>query len=133
MFSQTVEYALRAVVCLATDPKRLQGASEIAETMDVPAGYLVKVMQQLVKADIVVSKRGKGGGFLLNRPAEKISLLDVINAVDPIKRINECPLSLEAHCEQLCPLHAKLDASYAQMEETFKDCNVSEMIDVKKS
>ena len=130
MFSQTVEYALRAIVCLASDEGRLQGAAEISEAMDVPAGYLVKVMQQLVKAEIVVSKRGKGGGFLINRPAREIALLDVINAVDPIKRINECPLSLEAHCDQLCPLHAKLDASYAQMEETFKDCSVAEMIDV---
>ena len=130
MFSQTVEYALRAIVCLASDEGRLQGAAEISEAMDVPAGYLVKVMQQLVKAEIVVSKRGKGGGFLINRPAREIALLDVINAVDPIKRINECPLSLEAHCDQLCPLHAKLDASYAQMEETFKECSVSEMIDM---
>ena len=65
MFSQTVEYALRAVVCLATEEGRLQGAAEISETMDVPAGYLAKVLQQLVKAEIITSNRGKGGGFLL--------------------------------------------------------------------
>jgi Rrf2 family protein len=132
MFSQTVEYALRAVVCLATDPERVQGASEISDTMDVPAGYLVKVLQQLVRSDIVVSKRGKGGGFLLKREAKKISLLDVINAVDPIKRIKTCPLELPSHCKKLCPLHSKLDASYAEMEKTFKNSFVADMVDKKK-
>ena len=133
MFSQTVEYALRAVVCLATEEGRLQGAAEISETMDVPAGYLAKVLQQLVKAEIITSKRGKGGGFLLSRSAKKISLLDVINAVDPIKRIKKCPLNLPAHCKKLCPLHAKLDASYAEMEKTFRNSFISEMIDKQKN
>ena len=129
MFSQTVEYALRAVVCLATDQDRLQGAAEISEQMDVPSGYLVKVMQKLVRANLVSSQRGKGGGFKLIRPPEEMSLLDVIGAVDPIQRIKTCPLNLPAHCKKLCPLHSKLDASYAEMEETFRNSFVSEMID----
>lgn len=129
MFSQTVEYALRAVVCLATSNTRLLGVTEISDQMDVPAGYLVKVLQQLVRADLVVSKRGKGGGFKLKELPEEISLLDVINAVDPIKRIKSCPLSLPAHCKQLCPLHSKLDASYEEMERTFRTCFVSDMVD----
>ena len=132
MFSQTVEYALRAVVCLASDEERLMGVAEISETMDVPSGYLVKVLQHLVRADIVNSKRGKGGGFQLANAASKISLLDVINAVDPIRRIKTCPLNLPAHCKKLCPLHSKLDASYAKMEATYRDSYVSEMVEKPK-
>lgn len=132
MFSQTVEYALRAVVCLATDEERLMGVAEISETMDVPSGYLVKVLQHLVRAEIVNSKRGKGGGFELAIAASEISLLDVINAVDPIKRIKTCPLNLRAHCKKLCPLHSKLDASYAEMEATYRDSFVSEMVEKPK-
>jgi len=131
MFSQTVEYALRAVVCLAAD-ERLMGVSEISETMDVPSGYLVKVLQRLVRAGIVDSKRGRGGGFQLVKMADKISLLDVINAVDPIKRIKTCPLNLPAHCKKLCPLHSKLDASYAEMEKTYRESYVSEMVEKPK-
>lgn len=132
MFSQTVEYALRAVVCLATDEERMVGVAEISETMDVPAGYLVKVLQHLVRANIVNSKRGKGGGFELATAASEISMLDVINAVDPIKRIKTCPLNLPAHCKKLCPLHSKLDASYAEMEATYIDSFVSDLVDKPK-
>ena len=64
--------------------------------------------------------------------ASEISLLDVINAVDPIPRIKTCPLNLPAHCKKLCPLHSKLDASYAEMEATYRDSFVSEMVEKPK-
>ena len=123
----------RAVVCLASDPDRMIGGTEISESMDIPGSYVVKVLQQLVKADIVTSQRGKGGGFSLALPASEISLLAVINVFEPIPRIKKCPLNLPQHCKKLCPLHSKLDASYAQMEETFGSSYISEMIDVKPS
>ena len=129
MFSQTVEYAMRAVVCLATEEQRVMGATEIAKMTDVPQSYLIKVLQQLTRDGIIKSKRGKGGGFSLALPSNEISLLQIVSAVDPIKRIKTCPLNLPSHCQSLCPLHSKLDSSFATLEKSLGEAFVSEMID----
>ncbi|NUQ01687.1 MAG: Rrf2 family transcriptional regulator, partial [Armatimonadetes bacterium] len=94
MISQTAEYALRAIVCLAAQPEGRLTTPQIAGATRVPAGYLSKVLQLLGRAGLVRSQRGLGGGFVLARPAELISVLDVVNAVDPIQRITGCPLEL---------------------------------------
>src|SRR4051794_4467025 len=102
MFSQTAEYALRAVVFLAKEPERQRTAHEIADAMSVPSDYLAKVMRQLVRAGLVRGQRGKSGGFVLVRPLGETSVLEVMNAVDPIRRIKSCPLGLVEHREKMC-------------------------------
>ncbi len=97
MISQTAEYALRAVVFLAMNSGKAHTNHQISTTTKVPAAYLSKVLQSLVKAQLVHSQRGLGGGFVLVKPPEAISILEVINAVDPILRIRTCPLGLKAH------------------------------------
>ena len=128
MVSQTAEYALRAVVWLGGRPNEQVGTKKISEAAQVPAGYLAKVLQMLARAGLVVSTAGRGGGFKLNRPPDKISVLDVINAVDPIQRIHECPLQLMSHGMNLCPLHRRLDDAMAQMEAAFARSTVAEML-----
>src|SRR3954447_15971936 len=128
MFSQTAEYALRAVVHLAQVPERQQTGREIAEAMAIPFDYLAKVMRQLVLCGIVRGQRGKTGGFVLARPVRAISVLDVLNAVDPVKRIRECPLGLAQHRDQLCPLHRKLDRTLAALEEDFRSTSLAELV-----
>lgn len=124
-----MEYALRAVIWLADHPDQSQTAREIAGGMQVPPMYLAKVMQQLVHAGIVLGQRGRSGGFTLAQPPHQISVLDVVNAVDPIKRIRECPLGLERHKKNLCPLHGKLDKTLAAMEADFRGTCMADMVD----
>ena len=126
--SQTAEYALRAVVCLAADRDRPMTAREIAEVTRVPADYLSKVLQTLVRAGIVLSRRGIGGGFTLRRAPEDVTILDVVNAVDPIQRIRECPLHLEAHRHTLCPLHRRLDEAMAAIEASLGRTTLAEIM-----
>lgn len=127
MFSQTLEYALRAMIWLVDHPGEPQTAREIAAGMQLPQMYLSKVMQHLVHAGLVTGQRGKSGGFALAAEATGVSVLDVINAVDPIKRIHTCPLGLARHSHQLCPLHRKLDASMAVMEEDYRSTCIADM------
>jgi Rrf2 family protein len=126
--SQTAEYALRAVVALANQPERSLTTQQIAAVTKVPAGYLSKVMQALGRAGLVTSQRGLHGGFLLARPLEKISVLDVISAVDPIKRIERCPLGLPKHGTNLCPLHKRIDHAIAMVEKEFRDATVADLL-----
>src|SRR6266540_5219257 len=97
MFSQTVEYALRAVVHLASKAPNGQTTEEIAKATKVPQAYLSKVLQSLVQAGVVKSQRGIGGGMSLVKKPSELTILEVVNAVDPIKRIETCPLELAAH------------------------------------
>ncbi len=127
MISLTVEYALRGVVWMASKPGVSQTAREIAAATQVPAGYLSKILNTLVNAGIITSQRGLGGGFLLARDPAALSVLEVINAVEPIERIHSCPLKLPAHAMQLCPLHRQLDAAIATVETAFSSCTVASL------
>ena len=132
MISQTAEYALRAMVFLAMRNSAATG-QEIAETTRVPAGYLSKIMQQLVKGKLVNSQRGIGGGFVLSRKPIEISILDVVNAVDPIDRIKSCPLGIQSHGFNLCPLHKRLSEATAHVEAAFAASNLNELVAESKS
>jgi Rrf2 family protein len=127
LISQTIEYALRAAVWLA-DNAEGQTTQQIAEATKVPASYLSKVLQSLRRAGLVNGQRGQGGGFTLAMPAEKISVLDVINAVEPIERIRVCPLGIPSHGVRLCPLHQKLDDALAHVTEAFASTRLSELV-----
>lgn len=129
MLSQTVEYALRAMVHMAALPPDTAATSEaIAARTKVPRGYLSKILRDLVVAELIHSQRGPSGGFTVARPASRITILDVINAVDPLKRITKCPLGNPAHLN-LCPLHRRLDDAFAMIEREFKSTTLAEMIE----
>jgi len=127
MFSQTIEYALRAVVCLAHHGEAMT-APQVAAVTKLPSGYLSKVLQSLVRAGLLSSQRGLHGGFTLARAAEELSILEVINAVDPIRRIRRCPVGLASHQEKLCPLHQRLDDAIAQIESAFAASTVRDLL-----
>jgi Rrf2 family protein len=129
IFSNTTEYALRAVVLLADESRQAKTTQQISEMAKIPQDYLSKILQQLRRAGIVSSKRGKSGGFELSRPPGEITLLEVVNAIDPIERIDTCPLKLKSHGRHLCPLHSKLDQSIATVEHALATSTVRELLD----
>jgi Rrf2 family protein len=128
MFSQTVEYALRAVVHLADQSPAPRTTDQIAAATLVPKAYLSKVIQGLCRAKIVQSKRGLGGGIALMKPPSKLTILDVVNAVEPIARIRQCPLGLKTHGIRLCPLHARMDSALAMVEAAFRETTLAEVL-----
>jgi Rrf2 family protein len=127
MLQKTAEYALRAVVCLAQKPDAIQSADRVAEVTRVPRRYLHKVLQNLVQAGLVHSQSGPNGGYSLARPAEKIRLVEAINAIGPIERIRRCPLGLETHTG-LCALHRELDEAYASIGAAFSRVTVGQVV-----
>ena len=128
MLSQTTEYARRATICLSYTNEGLVSTSELAEVTKVPMNYLAKVLQLLARADIVTGRRGVGGGYRLTREPKDISMLDVINAIDPIKRISSCPLKLSNHTGGLCPLHHKLDESIGMLMDQFTGVSMADLL-----
>lgn len=128
MFSQTVEYALRAVCHLADQSPSPRTTEQIARVTKVPAPYLSKVLQGLARSGIVRSQRGIHGGISLAVPPDELTILRVVNAVDPIQRIRQCPLGLAAHGVRLCPLHKRLDNALALVEDAFGSTTLAEVL-----
>lgn len=128
MFSQTTEYALRAMACLALYPDQLVPTPELARQTRVPSNYLAKVLQQLAAANLIRGRRGVGGGYRLTRPASQITLMDVVGAMGDLKRIETCPLGLPNHGANLCPLHRRLDEATARVIETFNGVTLQHLV-----
>ena len=128
MFSQTVEYALRAIVHLAKLPEVLQTTAQIAKATQVPAPYLSKVLQTLTREGLVTVKRGVSGGFLLGKTPDQLTIYEVVQCVDPIKRIHTCPLELSSHRKKLCSLHKKMDSAMESIEDVFRSTTLSDLM-----
>jgi Rrf2 family protein len=129
MFSRTAEYALRAVVHLAYSAPQARTTDEIAEAGRIAhRAYLSKILQKLCRAGVVRSQRGVGGGMTLAKPPEELTILEVVNAVEPIGRIRECPLGLAAHGIHLCPLHKRMDNALALVEQALGATSLAEVL-----
>lgn len=128
MISQTVEYALRAVVYLAGQAPEARTTDQVAAVTHVPKPYLSKVLQGLVRAGVVRSQRGIGGGMTLVKAPNELTILEVVNAVEPVARIRSCPLGLASHGVHLCPLHRRLDDAMASVEKAFGQTTLAEVL-----
>lgn len=104
-------------------------AVQVARETKVPADYAVKVLQSLGRARLVRGRRGRGGGFRVMCDPKKTTLLDVVNAIDPLPRIRECPLDREAHKIHLCPLHSEMDRIMETMEQRLGAMTIQKVID----
>lgn len=128
MLSQTSEYALRAVSCLAYSSDELTPTPVLARYTKVPSNYLAKVLQLLAQADLIVGRRGVGGGYRLAKPATDITMLDVVNAIDPVRRIESCPLGLPNHSGTLCALHRAMDDAAKHLLDTFGSVTMADLV-----
>ncbi len=126
MFSQTVEYALRAMVQLAVEAPDACTTQQIADSTKAPAAYLSKVLQSMRRAGLIHSRRGVGGGVKLARPPKKISLLEVITAVEPLERSVALPTRLRTN-GSLSQLDRKVDGMLDQLR---KSCAGASLADV---
>ena len=95
----------------------------------MPPAYLSKVLQALRKSGIVNSQRGIGGGVTLGKDPKDLTILEVVQAVDPIQRIQTCPLDLPEHGIKLCPLHRRMDNALKLVEEALAATTLSEILD----
>ena len=128
--TQATDYAFRAVLHLATSSEEIVRAQIIAEKEEIPMRFLLKIMRSLIGVGIVKSYRGVEGGYGLGRPAEAITLWDVVEAVEGPSTINRCLKSKE-YCSknwsQPCPVHQALNKIQKSLETELKGYNFSEL------
>lgn len=126
MISQAAEYSLRAMVLLSRNGSKPLTVQTMATEGVIPPRYLAKLLQGLARVGLVTAQRGLKGGYQLARPADQISLADIVNSVDPLKRISKCPLGIPGH-ENLCSLHSKLDEIMAGIESSLTNTTLSDL------
>ncbi|GAB3721210.1 MULTISPECIES: RrF2 family transcriptional regulator [Flavobacterium] len=111
MFSKSCEYGIRATIFIATHccKEGKVGLKEIAKEIDSPIAFTAKILQVLVKNNIVKSSKGVGGGFMILKDELKsIKLVNIVNAIDGDSVFLRCGLGL-SNCseEHPCPVHEK--------------------------
>jgi Rrf2 family protein len=107
VLSRSAEYAVRALSLLAVrGEEESLHSREIAEQLGLPPQFLTKILRRLTTTDLVSSRRGRAGGFRLNRDPGSIALLDVVMPFEAQWTGVECILG-QAYCsdQEACPLH----------------------------
>lgn len=127
MLQRTAEYALRVAIALARHPGQPSTSGQVAKATRVPPRYLYKVLQALIRADLVRSQPGPGGGYTLAVEPDRTTLLEIVAAIEPVTRIRSCPVGLKSHSD-LCPLHQRLDQAYAAIEEALGNVTLGEVL-----
>jgi Rrf2 family protein len=94
------DYGLTAILYLASrQPAQLVQIHEIAEHCNLPEPFLAQILRLLVRAGLVTSKKGVGGGFAMARKPADISFLEVLEALEGPVAVNRCQSPIE-FCEQ---------------------------------
>ena len=130
LFSRKCEYALQALLYLAEfEADGTLSADRIAQQLDIPKEFISKILQSLTKRNIVISQRGKTGGFKLAKAPEKISLLDVVATIDGLGIFEDCLIGQPACSgDSPCPVHHTWAGLRRQLQSLLTQTNLSNFI-----
>lgn len=131
MLSKSSEYALRAVLYLARQPRDLPvRASDIASGLGVPANYLSKILHTLSREGVVTSERGPGGGFRLARPPHRTTLAQVVEPFDAFNSRELCLLGRRrCHDDKPCGAHERWREVFDPVIDFFRETMVAELLE----
>ena len=131
MLSNSSKYAIKAVLFLAlhSSEENKVIVKDISKPINVPKAYTAKLLQELVKAEIVTSVRGPKGGFYLNETNLAHSIMSIVNVIDGEEKLNSCMMSLQkCNEEKPCPLHNALSASRNLILKSLKSKSIKDVI-----
>ncbi|MCK6484315.1 MAG: Rrf2 family transcriptional regulator [Phycisphaerae bacterium] len=130
IYSIGCEYAIRAMTYLAenTKPGEYCLLRTITNEHDLPQHFVGKIFQSLVRAGLLYSAKGRGGGFALRRSAEEIRLYDIVQAIDGTERLTRCIIGL-ARCDdtQPCPQHDWWQPQRQQIERMLMETSLADL------
>ncbi|MGB9773813.1 MAG: RrF2 family transcriptional regulator [Bacteroidota bacterium] len=137
LFSRSCEYGLQAVLYLAQQPpKTYTLIKEISGSLGIPTHFLAKILQSLTKSGLLTSNKGRGGGFALAVPAEKMTLLQVVQSIDGLEFARNCVMGFpDCSDSNPCPLHkswAIIRAKAVQMLAHKTIAQLAEQVKLKR-
>lgn len=126
--TRRTDYGIRALLHLAMSESERVKAAEIAQTMDIPVGFLHQVLQQLQRTRLVTSRPGRSGGYSLARPAVDITILEIVEALEGPISAEECVLrGGPCHWEDVCSLHWVWSSAQAALSETLASATLAQV------
>ena len=130
MLSQTAEYALRAVLHLAQyGSERPVRVFEMAAELRIPRNYLSKILHQLARSGVLLSLRGKAGGFQLAVGADRLALSTVILPFDRIDERRRCLLGRpQCSDRHACGAHTRWKEVADRVAEFFRETTVADLL-----
>ena len=130
IISQACKYGIRAMVYLAQHESGSLLSRDIAHALHVPEYFLAKILQDLSRSRLLDSFKGRGGGFRLGRPADRITLLEVIEAIDGPNFGQNCLLGLpECSDSSPCPLHYQWSGIRATILQMLERTTIQHAVD----
>lgn len=135
MFSTSCHYGLQAMLYIAfhhSESKNIE-LKQIAEDQGIPKHFLSKILQQLVRNDLLVSMKGPTGGFNLKLPPDQISLIEVVDAIDGLDIFTKCGIGFkECDDNRPCPIHDEFKIVRNQVRGLFESKSLADLVeDVK--
>jgi len=127
------EYGVLGLLNLARQaPGQLAMIEDVSRQEAIPKSFLAKIFQGLVKAEIIRSTRGSGGGFALAKAPEKISVLEVIEAIEGKIAFQRCQQE-EPDCEHVggCALCGLLGEAQESLKEVFSQTTLADLLKPK--
>ncbi len=109
MITRSGRYALRALCHLAGLAEGAhEGAQEVAQAIGAPANYLGKILQALAGAGLLISRKGRGGGFRLARDPRRLTLMEILQPVEDVSWLDRCFLG-PGSCDERhpCTMHER--------------------------
>jgi Rrf2 family protein len=130
LLSQTAEYALRTVLHIAQQPAGAPAQTDaMAMALRIPRNYLSKILHRLAQEGVLSSTRGRGGGFVLAKPADQIALISVVGLFDSVEPVRQCllgqPVCSDAHA---CDAHAAWKDVSDRVARFFRDTTVAALL-----
>ena len=131
MISNTSKYAIRALIYLElfSTPEKKAGIKQIAGELDIPAPFLGKVLQVLVKHQVLASTKGPNGGFHLNRLAINIPVMEIIEIMDSKDSFDYCVVR-PGSCDHNnpCSMHQKLSPLRGEIKRVFATETIADLV-----
>lgn len=124
MFSASCHYGLQAMfyIALHSNDEKNVDLNEIAAEQNIPKHFLSKILQLLVKHKLLVSMKGPTGGYKLNRPADEITLIEIVEAIDGLDIFNQCGIGFrKCNPDKPCPIHHDYKRIRDRVFQLFKD------------
>ena len=130
MLSKTCKIAIKAVIYLCSKVGRAENASikEIAEFIDASEHTVGKILQTLVKQNVIKSMKGPTGGFFISKAQQNQPIINIVEAIDGKQFFTSCGLGL-SKCSSLhpCPIHNDYKQARDLMEKLFREKNVQNL------
>ena len=130
IYSRSAEYAIRALVHLAQVPEgKYAMVKQIAAQENIPAHFLAKILQQLVRKGLLGSSKGPTGGFCLRLPAENIHLMQLVEALDGLTAHRKCVSGLSECTDQApCAMHDSWVSLRSRIMDYLETTSIAELV-----